>query len=115
MATKAQKAHALNSYFAKKYKKTVGRQYEGNTFRDKWGFQDMIDDLGEEDARKVIDWYFQTARDPDDFSAIDLHRNYDRLNDARLEYIEDMQRIFEHMQQTKKKVEEYRRRPRGFN
>ena len=115
MATKAQQAHGMYSYFSKKYKKALGRPYEGNKFRDKWGFQDMIEDLGEEETRNVIDWYFQTARDPDDFSAQDLFKNYDKLHDARLEHLEDMRRILAHMEQTKEKVEEYRRKPRGFN
>lgn len=115
MATKTQQAHGLYSYFAKKYKETVGRPYEGNKFRDKWGFLDMLDDLGEEESKKVIDWYFQTPRTEDEFDAADLHRNYDKLHEARMDHAEDMKRIFEHMEQTKKKVEEYRSRPRGFN
>lgn len=114
MATKSQKAHALAAYFAAQYELATGRKYHGNVFRDKWGYQDMLDDLGETTSKKVIDWYFKTSRD--EFTPQDLHRNYDRLYEAMDDHARDMEMRQAALDKTREAVERFRNRGNnGFN
>jgi len=112
MATKAQKAYILNSDFAKKYKAARHSEYHGNTHRDKWGFQDMLDDLGEDKSRAVIDWFFDTDRG--DYSAQNLFNNYEKIAEAMEDYEEEKKRTMELLEATRRKVEEARQH-RGLN
>ncbi len=112
MATKAQKAYALNSYFAKKYKEARHTEYHGNTHRDKWGFQDMLDDLGEDKSRAVIDWYFGTERG--EYSAQNLFNNYEKIADAMDDYEVEKEKTLSLLEATRRKVEEARKQ-RGLN
>lgn len=107
MATKAQQAHALASHFAKAYEKQFGRKYKGNTHREKWGFQDMLEDLDMDEAKRVVDWYFGTSRA--EFTAADLHKNYDKLVEAMQDYEEEKKAHDEALERTRRKVEEFRR------
>lgn len=108
MTTKAQKAHALASYFKKKHKEALRLDYRGNAHREKWGFQDMLDDVeSEERARKIIDWFFKTQRR--DYSAQDLFKNYDKILEQMLDDEEDKRNTMELLEATRKKVEEARR------
>lgn len=108
MATKSQQAHGLGSYFAKVHKATLGYDYRGNFHREKWGYQDMLEDLGESRSKRVIDWYFKTDRRV--YEPADLHKNYDRLAEAMDDYTADVARQGELMEATRIKVEEYRKR-----
>lgn len=112
MATKAQQAYALNSYFGKRYKECLRLDYRGNAHRDKWGFQDMLSDLDEDKARAVIDWFFKTQRK--DYSTQDLFRNYDKILEAMEDYEEEKRHTIELLEATRKKVDEARR-ARGLN
>lgn len=108
MATKNQSAHALATYFNKGFLKKTGREYKGNIFRDKWGYQAMLEDLGEKRSKEVIDWYFQTARD--EFSPLDLHKNYDKLSETLYDYEEEKARRLEALERTKAAVERFKQR-----
>jgi hypothetical protein len=108
MATRAQQAHALGSHFNKLHKATLGYDYKGNFHREKWGYQDMLDDLGEKRAKAVIEWYFKTDRRV--YEPSDLHRNYDRLAEAMDDYAADVEHQKQLMEATRIRVEEFRKR-----
>lgn len=102
--TQAQKANALISHYVKLYKNKYKKDPSINRNRDKWGFMDMITDLGEQAAYRVIDYYFETARPGHPLPV--LFRNYDHLNKRRLEKIEDAAVRAEIMRRTRLVVEE---------
>ena len=58
-----------------------------NRHRDKWGFQDMVEDLGYDRAKEVITYYFQTGRPGHPLKH--LLMNYDRLHKLLLEIEQD--------------------------
>lgn len=60
MSKHFEQAKMLMERFDKTYKERHDKPYKGNRAADKWGFVDMIDDLGASRAAQVIDYYFKT-------------------------------------------------------
>jgi len=73
----AKQAYALISLFEKCFQDKYSRKPQINRFREKWGFQDMIADLGYDDSREVVQYYFRTGKQghPVGF----LLQNYDKV------------------------------------
>jgi hypothetical protein len=105
--TPQQRAYALISLYEKLYADKYGQKPSVNRHRDKWGFQDMAEDLGYDRAQYIIRYYFdlkyvghplQTLlRSYDRFDEIDRDRQKDEANRLRLR------------EMTKKRVEEFER------
>lgn len=107
-STANQKAYALITLYVKEYGAKYGAQPTGlNRHRDKWGFQDMVDDLGYENAQAVIKFYFTTGRvgHPLQF----LLYNYEKLDVIRREMIEDEKKRLELREATRIRVEKWER------
>jgi hypothetical protein len=102
--TLAQQANVLITKYVKLYKEFHGDAPVINRYRDKWGFQNMIEDLGKGDAEKVVAYYF-TLTKPHDLN--DLFRNYDELHKNRLADEEDVRRVAKLHEETAKRVKEY--------
>lgn len=102
--TQQQRANALISHYIKLYKAKYKTDPVINRHRDKWGFMDMITDLGEQTAYHTVDYYLGTNRPGHPLRA--LFTNYDALNKRRLEKIRDAEKRAEIMQRTKQVVEE---------
>lgn len=79
--TKRQQAHALITKFEKLWKKQYGKDYVGNRHADRWGFEDMITDLGYDESQKVVEYYFNLGVPGHPRSTL-LYR-YDELSDQR--------------------------------
>jgi len=54
------RARTLLNHFDKEWKNKYGTDYLGNSHSDIWGFRSMMDDLGYEESKKVISFYFRT-------------------------------------------------------
>lgn len=102
--TVVQQANALITKYVKLYEQTHGSKPLVNRYRDKWGFKSMIEDLGRDDAAKVIDYYFSLTKLHD---LIDLFRSYDELHRNRLADEEDARRVAQLQIETAKRVKEY--------
>lgn len=103
--TQQQKANALISHYIKLYKaKYKGKEPLINRNRDKWGFIDMLTDLGEQDAYSAVDYYFGTNRAGHPLKA--LFANYDSLHKRRMEKVADAAKRAEIMERTRQVVEE---------
>ena len=100
----AQHANALITKYVKLYKERYGEAPVINRYRDRWGFQNMIEDLGKGDADKVIAYYFSLDKVHD---LIDLFRSYDELHKNRLADEEDRRRVAQLEIETAKRVKEY--------
>lgn len=103
--TANQQAYALITLFEKHYIKKYGRKPDINRHRDKWGFQDMVEDLGYPLAQEIVEYYF-------DLNYINhpvqtLLRNYDKFNRVRDERREDEANRLRLRAETKKRVEEW--------
>lgn len=102
-----QQTHALISLFLKGYKKRYGKDpVNFNRFRDKWGFQDMAEDLGLDRAKEVIEYYFETGKVGHPISY--LLREYDKINQRMIEREQDVINRKKLMEESAKRVEEWR-------
>ena len=102
--TEKQKAHALVSVFDKMWKEKYGRPYKGNRFADQWGFQDMIYDLGYDEAKSVVEYYFKLGKKGHDRRW--LLYNYHELYDQMTEIEKERERRKRIMQETRARNEE---------
>lgn len=100
--TAKQQPQALISHFIACYESKYGRVITVNRYRDKWGFQDMIDSVGYERSKELIEYYFSTDQAHtmnklfNTFDALDesmRKRDADRVYRARL------------LEETKKRME----------
>ncbi len=78
MAKKNQEPYVLLAQYEKLYFNKYGVKPRINKYRDKWGMESMIEDLGIERARQALDLYFKTVSS-DSHSLKVLYNNYDRL------------------------------------
>lgn len=105
--TPKQRPYILLSLYVSLFDKKYGRKPEVNRNRDKWGFADMIDDLGMDRAREVVEWYFETDSN---HSLRGLFSTYDRMSRQMDEDAADKVALAELRLATKSKVEEFRRK-----
>lgn len=87
--TLAKQANALVTLFIQEFTDKYDRKPTVNRYREKWGFQDMISDLGYDQAVQVVKYYFKTGKPGHPVQFL-LH-NYDALSNALEEKIKDEQ------------------------
>ena len=107
MAVTNQQVHSLVTYFLKLY----GQKYEEaprdfNRYRDKWGFQSMIEDFGPARAKQIVEFYLSTSRPRHPVNY--LLFNYEKLNTVMIEREKDEANRAKLMAESKKRVEEWR-------
>lgn len=102
--TRIKIVNALMSQYIKLYKDKYGVAPKFNRYTEKWGFDYLLEDLGS-DAQSVIDYYFTLRKQ---HSSQDLLRNYQEINQWRIEDAEDEENRRKLAQETKARVEEYR-------
>ena len=56
----ARLAHALVSLYAVLYKETHGKPIVINKYREKWAMQDVIESVGYDRAKVLLEYYFKT-------------------------------------------------------
>lgn len=101
--TKTKLVNTLMSTFIKLYEDRHGKKPVFNRNTEKWGFQYLIDDLGEE-SQTTLAYYFTLDRE---HTSQDFLRNYHEFNKWMTEDAEDDARRKQLRAQTKKKVEEF--------
>lgn len=89
-ATLAKQGNALLNQFVAEWTDRYKRAPDLNRYREKWGFQDMIEDLGYDRAMEIIRYYFST--DKSGHPVAFLLNNYDKINKYYDEKAEDLER-----------------------
>lgn len=107
--TDTKAVNALISLYEKLFKEKYNRKPSINRYKDKWGFQDMLKDLGPVESREVIEYYFETNRPG--HPLLQLFRNYDEISKRKAEKADDEKRRAELRAATKKLVQEFDERP----
>ena len=105
-AAKTRKVNALMTKFIQLYTDKYGVKPKFNRNTEKWGFGDMVDDLGI-DTLPTLEYYFTLKRN---HAPIDLLRNYHEIDEWRIEDEEDEVNRRKLAIETKKRVEEHRER-----
>jgi hypothetical protein len=101
----AQQANALISKYVKLYTDRYGEAPVINRYRERWGFQSVIEDLGGQNANRVLEYYFTLKRT--NHPVQDFLRSYDELHKWRLADEEDKRRVAQLHEETAKRVKEW--------
>lgn len=104
MPSTRQQAVQLLNLFERLWKEKYGKKYRGNRHADQWGFRDMIDDVGMEEAEEVVQYYFHLSSP--DHSRQWLIYNYNKVAEQRIDVEKDKQARRELLRRTKEKMEE---------
>jgi uncharacterized protein YdiU (UPF0061 family) len=113
MATPKQ-AHALVSYFSKKYEERYGVKPVINRYSARWGFDSILMDMTADETKALIDYYLETV-------SVNSHNlewffyNYDKLLNSKRKRDEDVAEQAVIREATKQRTEEWRKRINGDN
>lgn len=113
MATPKQ-AHALVTYFGKKYKEKYGFDYKANRYAARWGFDSILMDMDVKGAEALIDYYFQTVS-PSGHDLTWFFYNYEKLAEAKEKTDADRKAQAIIRERTRVATEEWRKRKSGNN
>jgi len=102
---KSRTAHILLSTYEAEYKKRHKKKPILNRYSAKWGMLDVIDSVGGERARELIEYYFHTGSE---HSIEFFYRNFDKLDVTLSQIREDRRRRAKILEETRKMVEEAR-------
>jgi hypothetical protein len=96
--------YILISLYQNLYKEKYGKVVSINKFREKWAMQDVIDSVGFDRARDILEYYFKTGknRHPLNF----FYNNFDRIEDMMIQIKEDRINRSRLLQETKRMVED---------
>jgi hypothetical protein len=100
----AKLAYALVTLYTNLYKNVYNRDPKVNKHRDKWAMQDVIDSVGYERAKQIMEYYFKITKPGHPMNWF-LY-NFDRLDDVMTKKQEDELRRQKLREQTKRMVEE---------
>lgn len=96
-------ANALITLFISKYEEKHKRAPQINRYKQKWGFQDMVTDIGYEKSKEVIEHYFGLRKA--DHPVQTLLYNYDQYARVIEEKAKDRAERHALRAETKKVVE----------
>lgn len=104
MASNTKEPYVLIGLYQKLYFEKYGKPLTINKFREKWAMQDVIDSIGFDRAKDVLEYYFKTGknRHPLNF----FYNNFDRIEDMMIQIKEDKINRSRLLQETKKMVED---------
>jgi hypothetical protein len=100
----ARQPYVLMSIYEMLYKEKYNRTPKINKYREKWAMQDVIDSIGFDRARDVIEYYFKTNRPGHPLQQFFF--NFDKLDQVMIELEKDKLAREKLRMQTKQMVEE---------
>ncbi len=103
--TIAQQGNALVTLYIQCFERKYFNKPLVNRHRVKWGFQDMISDLGYQSAHDTIEYYFKTSGQ-NNHSVDFLLYNYEKVFQVMEEIIKDQKNREELRKQTEQRVRE---------
>ena len=104
MAVKNKDPYVLLTLYQNLYKEKYNKAVTINKFREKWAMQDVIDSIGFDRARNVLEYYFRTNRPGHPLQHFFF--NFDKLDHVMIELDKDKLAREKLRMQTKQMVEE---------
>lgn len=98
-------AYALLDSYASLYKGKYSRSCSLNKYRDKWAMLDVIESVGYDRAKQLIEYYFSLSNKAGHTLQWFLY-NFDRLDEMLRKSEEDNRKRMEIREKTKRMVEE---------
>lgn len=103
MATNKEPYILLTIYMAL-YEQKYGKKPRLNKYKEKWAMQDVLDSIGFEAAKDVLNYYFRTGKSGHPLSF--FYNNFDRLEDMMIQINKDIANRARLLEETKRLVEE---------
>lgn len=100
----AKQPYALLSLYEKLYSERYSKVARLNKFKEKWAMQDVIESVGYDRARELLEYYFRVTKQGHPIQW--FFYNFDRLDDMLIQSEEDTRRRQKLREATKKMVEE---------
>lgn len=95
--------YILISLYQSLYKDKYGKVPTINKFREKWAMQDVIDSVGFERARELLEYYFTLNKNGHPLQF--FFYNFDKMDAIKVESDKDKEKRRLLLEQTKKLVE----------
>jgi hypothetical protein len=96
--------YILLSLFQNLYKEKYGKEASINKFREKWAMQDVIDSVGFNRAKELLEYYFRLTKNGHTIQFF-LY-NFDKMDTVRTEIEKDKEKRRLLLEETKKMVEQ---------
>ena len=96
--------YILLTHYQNLYKEKYGKVVTINKFREKWGMQDVIDSVGFDRTKSLLDYYFTTSKNGHPLQF--FYYNFDKIDQVNKEAEKDKENRKKLREATKKMVEE---------
>lgn len=99
-------AQALITYYVKKYTEKYGTQPNLNRYREKYGMADVVDSVGYDRGKVIMDYYFDKVEKPG-HPIIFYFYNFDKIDTLMKQLDEENIKRKEVMRRTAERVKEF--------
>lgn len=96
--------YILLTMYQNLYKDKYGRAVTINKFREKWAMQDVIDSIGFDRAKELLEYYFELTKNGHPLQF--FFYNFDKLDQLKNEIEKDKEKRRLLLEETKKMVEQ---------
>ena len=96
--------YILLSIYANEYEALYNVKPTINKYREKWAMQDVIDSIGFDRAKEVLQYYFNTGKNKHHLNF--FYNNFERIEDMMIQQKEDRVNRDRLLEQTRKMVQE---------
>jgi hypothetical protein len=103
MAT-SKEPYILLTIYSALYEQKYGKKPRLNKYKEKWAMQDVLDSIGFDQAKDVLNYYFRTGKPGHPLNF--FYNNFDRLEDMMIQINKDVANRARLLEQTRKLVEE---------
>ena len=103
MEAKSKEPYVLISLYENLYTEKYKKKPRINKFREKWAMQDVIDSVGYDRAKELLEYYFKTGKSGHPLNF--FFYNFDRIDQLETEIQKDRANRVMLREQTKKLVE----------
>lgn len=100
---KSKFSHALLNHYIKLYEDRYGRKPVVNIYKEKWAMADVIESIGYDRGKELLDYYFQVTNPSHQLTW--FFYNFDRLDDMLNKTEQDKERRAKIRAATKTMVE----------
>lgn len=101
--TKANEANSLLSLYEALYKEKYKKSPSLNRYKERWAMIDVLDDLGPDEAAKILTYYFSTGKSGHPLQF--FFYNYEKIKAAYQERERDKERFTRLLAETKERVD----------
>lgn len=103
MAVKSKEPYILISLYETLYFEKYNKKPRLNKFREKWAMQDVIDSVGYDRAKELLEYYFKTSKNGHPLNF--FFYNFDKIDQLQAEIEKDKKNRERLREATKKLVE----------